>query len=1168
MRLLILLLFIGVLSCKKKPNTLFQLLSAEETGIDFSNTIQETDSFNIINYEYIYNGGGVAIADFNNDGLQDIFFTGNEVPNRLYLNKGDLKFEDISTVAKIDVPNRWSIGVTIVDINGDGWKDIYVCATTKPDSANRQNMLFVHQGLNAEGEPVFKEVAADYNLNFTGHSVQSAFFDYDGDGDLDLYILVNVRLDNIPSNYRPKIEDGSSPNNDRLFKNNGDGTFTDVTLEAGIVYEGFGLGLSISDFNNDSWPDIYVSNDYQSEDILYINQKDGTFKNMTKDFIKHQSLFSMGNDAADINHDGRYDLITLDMLPENSERKKTTIGNKSYLTYINNEKFDYSYQFMRNMLHINNGIQNGFMFSEIGQLSGVYQTEWSWSPLMVDFDNDGWRDLLITNGFPKDITDKDFSNYRAETSNIASPAQLVDSIPVIKIPNYAFKNKGDLTFEDVSAKWGIDVRSFSNGAAFADLDNDGDLDYVVNNINSPAFVFKNTLNDTKVSTNYLRLGLVGAPKNLGGLGANISIYFQGKMQSHYHSTSRGYLSSVEDIVHFGVGNVSLIDSMIIKWPDHRIQILREIKPNQVITLNHKDSKEEPTNEEKHVDAFLREVSSSLGISYMHRQTDLVDFNVQRTLPHKYSQFGPSLAVGDINNDGLEDLFIGGSPGYKSTFYLQQKDGSFKRDDNCFVNPIDSLVEDTGALLFDFNNDSYLDLYLVKGGSGFETGHKNYRDLLYKNDGNGKFSLVENSLPVITTSGSCVRAADFDNDGDLDLFVGGRVIPGRYPYPAQSFILRNDNGIFVDVTDTMCPELTSLGMTTDAIWSDFDNDGKVDLIIAGELMPIQFFKNDLSKLTRITTDLDNQKGLWNSIAAGDFDNDGDMDYVVGNLGLNNMYHASPEKPVKVFAKDLDNNGSIEALTFYHSKMADGTENLVPMHFWDELNQQSPRFRKQFSRYKQFGKVSMETFLSKEDMEGALLLEVNNSKSSYIENLGNGKFTLSPLPLLAQMSPVNGMLVHDINADGNRDIIMVGNDFGNEVFIGRHDAQNGLILLGDGNGGFTACSTDKSGFYVPGDAKALVRLAKGNNHLLIASQNRGRLSVFGSNESTETSMLYPEKLDTYAILYFDGNMTQRIEFYYGSGYLSQASRSVKIPKGVVEVIIYNSVGTSRKILAPVQ
>ncbi|MFZ5972644.1 MAG: VCBS repeat-containing protein [Bacteroidota bacterium] len=1150
-------------SCKKQDHTLFRLLQQVETGVGFNNLIVDTDSFNILTYEYIYNGGGVGVGDFNNDGLSDLFFTGNQVSNRLYLNQGNFKFQDVTHVASVNVQGRWNSGLAVVDINNDGWQDIYVCATAQIDPELRRNMLFVNQGLNQDGIPTFKEMAAHFNLDFNGHSIMPAFFDYDKDGDLDLYILVNVKLNNVPTNFRAKITDGSSANNDRLFRNEGNGTFTDVSMEAGIRYEGFGLGLAIQDLNNDTWPDIYVSNDYLSNDIIYINKQDGTFENQTESLLGHQSQFSMGNDVGDINNDALPDIITLDMLPENSERKKTTIGNKSYQTYVNNEDFSYQYQYVRNMLHLNNGAATGIKFSEIGQLAGVHQTEWSWSPLFADFDNDGWRDLAITNGFPKDITDKDFANYRSELMNLASPGYLVDSIPVVKIPNYGFKNNGDLTFTDASAVWGLNQPSFSNGAAFADLDNDGDLDYVVNNINAPAFVYENTLRDSKKTElsapAYLRIRLQGPAQNRDGFGTKLTIYLPDRTkQFHEHYTQRGYLSSVEPIVHFGLGANQVADSLHVVWPDGKQQKFNRVNANQLLTVSYADAKDLPfyasTSSVKMVSPFEKESQ----LSFLHVQKDLIDFNVQRTIPHKFSQFGPALTVGDINGDEREDILVGGSPGAPSYYFIQRANGTFAQSE---LMPAAALVEDTGLLLFDCDGDGDLDLYTARGGFELQADHESYRHTLYVNDGKGRLSPAD-KLPAITTSAAVVRASDVDSDGDLDLFVGGRVVPGQYPLPPASYLLKNENGTFVDATETWCAPLRNLGMITDALWSDVDNDGKMDLVVTGELMAISVFRNSGNGLQPLATGLESSKGWWNSLAAGDFDGDGDTDFLAGNLGKNNPYQVDALKPVVVFAKDLDKNGSIEALTFCYSKMLDGSEQLCPLHFWDELNQQSPRFRRQFSRYKHFAKATFETLLSKEDKEGALMLEANMPNSSYVENLGGGKFRLTSLPMHAQVAPVNGILSDDVNGDGHPDGILIGNNFGNEVFIGRMDAFTGLILLGDGKGNFSVVPSAKSGFYVPNDAKALVRLTDPVKDLLIASQNRDSLRVFATRPASK-KIFSPETLDTYAFLYFADGRKQKVEFYYGSGYLSQSSRRLRIPVGVRELEVFNSRGQSRKI-----
>jgi hypothetical protein len=1163
-----------LIQCKKDRETLFKLTDPEQTGIHFSNTIIETDSLNILSFEYIYNGGGVAAADFNNDGLQDIFFTGNQVPNTLYLNQGKFSFKDITNVAHVNVKGRWNSGVAVVDINNDGWMDLYVCATTHPNPEERRNMLFVNQGLSSSGDPVFKEMAADYKIDYDGHSIMAAFFDYDKDDDLDLYILENQKLDNLPTNYRARISDGTAANNDRLFRNENNGTFTDVTVEAGITYEGFGLGLAIADLNKDGWPDIYVSNDYLSNDILYINNQDGTFQNSTSAYLGHQSQFSMGNDAADINNDAMPDIITLDMLPEINARKKTTIGNKSYLTYINNEKYGYEYQYVRNMLHLNNGLTNEVKFSEIGQLSGIYQTEWSWSPLFADFDNDGNKDLIITNGFPKDITDKDFANYRADVGNVASNRMLLDSIPVIKIPNYAFKNNGDLSFSDMTKTWGMDKPSFSNGAAFADLDNDGDLDYIVNNINDKAFVYENTLytgeqkpEDKK--NNFLRITLKGNNPNRQALGTKVTLYYDsGNLQYAEQSVYRGFLSSVEEVIHFGLGTTSHVDSILIQWPDGNTDRLQNIKANQTLVAEYKQG----TKEKKQADQFgnkaelvFTKANSKLNVLFKHEEEDKIDFNLQRTLPHKFSQAGPGLSVGDIDNDGLEDFIVGGSTSYEASIYKQKPDGTFSLV-KLVVKDGTKNQEDEGLLLFDADNDGDLDLYIVSG--SIESQQTDvYQDRLYLNDGNGNFSLNASALPEIKASGSCVRAADYDRDGDLDLFIGGRIVPGSYPNPAESYLLRNDKGKFTNVTKEICVELQTLGMITDGLWTDYNQDGKLDLAVVGEFMPITFFTNDGVKFVRLpSSGIERFTGWWNSITGGDFDSDGDVDFIAGNLGLNNNFQVKSDLPLKIFAKDFDGNGSIDPILacYMRESMESEGRKLYPIHFWDELNSQSTKFRNKFSRYKQYSKVTIDQVLTPEDLSGALILEANHMESSFVENLGGGKFSLTPLPRLAQVAPLNGMVTTDVNEDGNLDVVLVGNDYGNEVFAGRYDALSGLVLVGNGKGSFEPLPSARSGFYVKGDAKALVKLQGANgNELFIASQNKDSLQVFVKKSTLETEVVNVEPMESWAEIIFKDGRKQKVEFYYGSGYLSQSSRTFKIPRGVREVVIYDYKGNSRKV-----
>ena len=1153
------LLLILLVSCKKEE-TLFVLKSSDETGIDFNNEIIESDSFNILTDEYIFNGGGVSVADFDLDGLPDLFFTGNQVPNRLYLNQGDFKFKDVSEASGIMAPEKWCTGSVIVDINLDGLPDIYVAAAMKKGPGERNNLLFVNQGKDSSGNVSFKEMAADYGIADSGNSMGAAFIDYDLDGDLDLYVLNNEQLTAKPTNFRPKVTDGSAVNNDSFYRNNGDGTFSNVTLEAGITFEGFGLGLLIADLNNDGWPDIHVSNDYITNDILYINNQNGTFSNRTKENLRHQSQFSMGSDIADFNNDGLPDLITIDMLGEDNYRKKTTIGKNVYQTYINNEQFGYEYQYVRNMLHLNNG--PGIPFSEVGMLAGVYQTDWSWAPLFGDVDNDGKRDLLITNGFPRDITDKDFANYRADVGSIASTRQLLDSIPIVKIPNYAYRNLGDLRFEDQGENWGLSIPSFSNGAALVDLDLDGDLDYVVNNINDPAFVFENKLNQQENAPNYLRIKLKGPKANPQGLGAKVIVKPSTQTQLYQEmQVVRGYMSSIEDVLHFGLDSVDRVNEVSVIWPDGKESILSDVPANQVLTISYSEAipgkfSTAVVGSSVYQNLFS-EVSDSLGVTFIHQETDKIDFNVQRTIPHKLSQFGPPLSVGDLNSDGMEDLIIGSSSGFSPVWYAQNEDGSFTQRE--LLPGEDPIFEEAGILVFDIENDGDLDLYLVSGSAEFLPEAAEYLDRIYLNDGKGNFSLDRN-FSSVKANGSTVRGADYDGDGFIDLFVGGRSPIGKFPLPEKSFLLRNQGGQLTDVTDQLAPGLRDIGMVTDAVWADVNGDGKIDLTVVGELMPITVFINLGDKFEKLSdTGLENHLGWWNSLAPADFDQDGDTDWVVGNLGANNPHHPSSERPLKIYAKDFDNNGSVDPISFaYYKDKPGGTYISFPSHFWDDLNGQSPMFRRKFDRYKYFALSTEQTFFTEEEKKDVKILTGNYDRSVWVENLGGGKFVVHELPILAQIAPVNGLVANDVNGDGFVDILLVGNDYGNEVFIGRLDASVGLLLLGDGKGGFRPVNPLESGFVVPGDAKALVKLnPKNGSSIYFASQNRGKLLAFRTSTTEGKAISFGQ--DAMALVVeLDNGKKQRIELSFGSGFGSQSSREVTLPKGTKSATLIKFTG----------
>jgi hypothetical protein len=1134
----------------------FELIPAEKSGIQFANTITENDSINILDLEYTYNGGGVAIEDFNQDGLPDIFFTGNRVGNYLYLNKGELQFEDISATAGISGNDKWSTGVAVVDINNDGLKDIYVGASISNDPLKRANMLFINKGAGKDGKPVFEDQAFAYNLADTGHTTHAVFFDYDNDGDLDCYILTNkVGADRYPNQYKQKQLDGTAENTDRLYRNDFDSSkghpvFTNVSKEAGILQEGYGLGVAIADINGDGWKDIYVTNDFLTNDILWINNKDGSFTNRVEQYFKHTSYSAMGNDVADINNDGLPDLIAVDMLPASNDRKKMMMAANSYQNYLNNEEFGYQYQYVRNTLQLNLGPAwkdtagtSHPVFGDIAFYAGVAETDWSWAPLFVDFDNDGWRDLMITNGYPKDITDRDFMTYRASANKIAPKEMILDQIPEVKLSNFIFKNSDGTRFTDQTSDWNFDSPSFSSGAAYGDLDNDGDMDLVINNTNQVAMVYKNKAIEKLSDNQYLQVQLEGPASNRDGFGAKIEIHQGDSIQVTEFSPYRGYLSTMQDIIHFGLGKQKQIDKLLVTWPDGKVQQLENLPANQRLVLHYKDAMTTVLEKQEPLTPLFTNITESIQPSYLHQEYDYSDFNVQKLLPHKLSEFGPAMAAEDLDENGLTDLVIGGSFGYSANILLQQKDGSYQRKE--LIPAADAQNkpwEDMGILLFDAEKDGDLDLYITSGGYELEVGSNNYRDHFYLNDGKGNFTEDSTAIPLNTISKSCVRAADMDGDGDLDLLLAGRVKPWNYPLPVSSTLLLNESGNgkvqFRDATKELAAELQELGMVCDAIWTDIDNDNWPDLLLAGEWMPVTIFKNERGNLKRINeTGLEKKSGWWNSIAPGDFDNDGDIDYVVSNLGLNSFYRASDKEPVRIYAGDFDNNKSLDAIPTLYLPNAEGQRKEFPAQTRDDLIKQMISLRRKFQNYKLFSTAGIREILNDSLIQTAWKGEVNQLASVYIENKGNGKFSMKELPMLAQVSMLNGMFVEDLNGDGNLDLISTTNDYGTEVSVGRYDALNGLVLLGDGSGNFSSLSIASSGFYVPGNGKSVVCMVGPDQSIRLAvSQNRGALQWF--NWKGALAQVQPASDDTYAIISLTNGKQRKQERYWGSGFLSQS------------------------------
>jgi hypothetical protein len=1179
-RKLILLLCLGslLLTCREKnQDPLFELLPSDKTGIKFSNTLKEDEKLNILTYEYFYNGGGLGIGDINNDGLQDVFLGGNMAESRLYLNKGNLQFEDITASSGVALADSWARGISMVDINADGLLDIYVCRAgpAGPRSENpalipRPNLLYINQGHNK-----FVEEAKKYGLDYAGNTTQAAFFDYDHDGDLDVFLVVNVMESKGPNVIHAKRTDGSASSTDKLYRNEGENNgqirFADVSTEANILTEGFGLGVAIVDINEDGWPDVYVSNDYLSNDLLYINQQNGTFKNEITDYFRHQSYSAMGNDAADIDNDGLVDFITLDMLPERNTRRKNMFGLMNYDRYLSEQLMGYQPQFMRNTLQHNNGNRPGTnhpFFSETGRFSGIQATDWSWSALLADYDNDGKRDLMITNGYPKDITNRDFvmyrmAQYQQQTAsgnlNNAPTIQALKEVEGAHVANYLFKNNGGLTFKNQSGAWGFDTPSFSNGAAYADLDNDGDLDLIINNIDLEAFVYKNHA-DKLPGHHYLRIRLKGTKENPYGFGAKVTLYYSKEKQFIEHSPYRGYQSTVENTLHFGLGKNTKIDSVRITWPDQRSQLLTHVAADQVLDLDHLSATPALGIQPVIPAPLFREASEATGIHYRHTDELYIDFKVQPLLPHLLSQNGPGVAVGDINGDGLEDFYIGGAFRHSGSFFIQNDRQKFIQKP---LTRHQKFEEDMGTLLFDADMDGDLDLYVVSGSSEFPAGSKYYQDRLYLNDGKGNFRLDQNALPVNTTSGSSVSAADFDQDGDLDLFIGGRLTPGQYPTAPKSTILKNEKGKFSDVTSQVCPGLQNMGMVTASLWTDFDQDGWVDLLIAGEWMPLTFLKNNHGKLINVTssTGLKNTQGWWNSLAAGDFDEDGDIDYVAGNVGLNTEDQPSAEKPLTMFAKDFDKSGTMDPVIFRYSG-----ENLYPIHPRDEMTSQMNFLKKRFVYYGDYAKAEMKDIFTKEELKDAARLSCEEMRSVLLENQGNGKFKMKALPAAAQLGPVYGIITGDYDADGHTDLLLTGNSYAPESISGRQDAFNGLLLQGNGKGSFTPVSSAKSGFLVEGDGKGLSELRMGNGaRLILATQNNDVLKVFSSAaDKNETVRIMPSPTDIRAEIVLKNGKKIRHEWNHGSGYLSQSSQALILFKeNISGITVYDSRNHRRSI-----
>jgi enediyne biosynthesis protein E4 len=1063
---------------------LFQSVPPSASKLAFRNVLKETPQSNVLTYEYFFNGGGVAIGDINNDGLDDIYFSSNMGSNKLYLNLGNMTFRDITDKAGVASKSGWKTGVSMVDVDGDGLLDIYVCLSGKGTSENRRNQLYINNG-----NLTFTERARDFGLDDPGYSTHATFFDYDNDGDLDMYLL-NHNVVVIREFQYAKAKVSRDPYaGDKLFRNDS-GKFTDVSESAGIKGNplGFGLGVSVADINKDGWLDLYISNDYVEPDYLYINNGDGTFSDNLESYFQHISYFSMGSDVSDINNDGQPDIFTVDMLPEDNKRQKLLYGPENYEHYALMVLNGFYFQNMRNMLHLNNG--NG-TFSEIGQYAGISNTDWSWAPLFADFDNDGNKDLFVSNGYYRDYTNRDFLKYKGDyyfekvrAKEKADTFHLVSTMTSTPLRNYVFRNNADLTFTDVSSPWGLTEKTFSSGAAYADLDNDGDLDLVVNNQNAPALLYRNTTRESSSGQNYLQLRFIREGKNTGALGTKVWVYQNDRLQYYDHHPIRGFQSSVTHRLHIGLGTSATIDSLIVRTLYGEQKKYFAIKANQLLTVDLSEKEFEAAGNVTPSKPLFSPVAPLL--AYTHEEQGYNDFKRQPLLMTMLTTCGPVLAIGDINGDGLNDMFVGGAEGAPAKLFAQLMNGSFQP-----VATFDNIHTDADAAFFDADGDGDLDLYVVSGGyNEYNEKSKALEDRLYLNDGRGRFSFSGQRLPG-GVSKSCIAIADYDKDGDPDIFVGGRVIPGKYPVTPESFLMRNNGGVFDKITDQVAPELSSVGMVTDAVWSDINGDGWEDLIVVGEFMGIEVFLNhEGERLARATKDhiAELMPGWWNKIVAFDFDNDGDQDFIVGNFGLNSQLRASEKEPVELYFKDFDRNGSIDPIMTHYIQ-----GKSYPFASRDELLDQMYSMRSRYTSYASYSSAQLSGIFNAADLKDASRLVATHLESVYLENR-EGKLIARPLPREAQFAPVYAIELIDYNGDGNMDFILAGNQSSIRIRMGVIDANFGQLYQGDGKGGFSYVPQGVSGLNLVGDVKSLRMIEVGAEHFVLIGINNAAVQAY--------------------------------------------------------------------------